>query len=96
MSLPSTHLEFSVDVNIDIIEESQIQLLANDILLVLLEMNKAAVVCLLQGPQEVIRDVIPVVLRGPDRNLLSIFLDRITPIVLFHFFLTRKPGEEGR
>jgi hypothetical protein len=81
-------LQLSVDVDVDVFQEAEVELLANDILVVLLEMYKTSVVGFLECPEEVVTDVICVVLRGTNSDLLAIMCNGVAPVV----FLSRFPS----
>jgi hypothetical protein len=57
------YLHFTLQLYLDIIQEAEIELLANDIGLPLLQEKSAAVVGGLDSPKEVIRNIIGVALR---------------------------------
>ena len=76
------HLQFSVNLDIHVLQEGQVQLLANDIRLSLLQVDQAAVVRLLDGPQEVVADVVTVILGRANGDLLAVLLEGIAPVVL--------------
>ncbi len=78
----STDLQLAVDLDVDVLEEAQIQLLANDVLLALLQVQQTAVVGLLDRREEVVADVVAVMLGRADRDLLAVLLDGIAPVVL--------------
>ncbi len=45
-------------------------------------MNKTTMIGFLQGPQEVIADVVSIMLRATNRDLLSILLQCVAPVIL--------------
>ena len=79
-------LQLAVDFHIDILKKTQVQFLANNILLPLLQVHQAAMVGLLDGPQEVVADVISVVLGGANGDFLAVLLNRIAPVILLLVF----------
>lgn len=86
----TTYLEFTIESDIYILQEGEIQLLSYDILFSFLEVHKATVVCLLQRPEKISTDIIVIVFRGTNCDLLPVFLDAISPVVFA--LLVLRPG----
>jgi hypothetical protein len=57
------YLHFTLQLHLNIIQEAEVELLANDIGLPLLQEKSAAVVGCLDSPKEVIRNIVSVALR---------------------------------
>lgn len=83
-------LQFSIDIDVHIFQKAEVELLADDILVVLLKVYKAAVISLLECPEEVVTDVVCIVFGCPDSDLLSVVCNGIAPVV----FLSRLPGQK--
>lgn len=75
-------LELPIKLDIHVVQESQVQLLANYILLSLLQMHQTTMIRFPQSPEEISADVICVALRCANGDLLPVLLHTISPIVL--------------
>lgn len=83
-------LQLAIDVDINVLQEAKIELLADNIFMVLLQVHEAAVIRLFECPQEVITDVVCIVLGGTNSDLLSVVCHSVAPVV----FLPGLPEHE--
>ena len=86
---PNSYLQFTLELHLNVIQKAKIQLLANNILLALLQHKSATVVRSLHAPEEIISDIIGITLRRTDcdsstiRVLLTMGTDLLQcPLVL--------------
>ena len=68
MGNSTPYLDFTFQLHLNVVQEAQVQLLANNVRLALLQQQPTPMVGLLDAPEKVRRDIIGIVLRRTDRD----------------------------